>query len=224
VKSVELDDGIGLRPEPDLPGVLERVVGPVEHPVPVLEDDEVIAGGLELHRVPGALGHFDGLPSELTPAAAHDVIDPAVVLEGVAAGDVVVVRVPVSPDEAETLVDLPGERPRPYAQDDVLVGAFLEHGDGEAVIGLVRALLDENMVRGPAPLDADQPPPLRATAGPAELEAGGRGPDRIGLEIPLHGLSRAHQRRDGADDGENHDRALHRTSLGVESDDQLRRT
>ena len=61
---------------------------PVEYPVAVVEDDEVIAGGLELHRVPGVLGHFDALPSELAPATAHDVIDPAVVLEGVAAGDV----------------------------------------------------------------------------------------------------------------------------------------
>src|SRR6266849_3012819 len=107
--------------------------------------------------------------------------------------DVVVVRVPVSPDETEALIDLARQRPRPHAENDVLVDTLLEHGDGEAVIGLVRAFLDEDMVRGAALLDADDPLSFRPASGPAEVEARGRRPDGIGLEIPLHRLSRDHQ-------------------------------
>src|SRR6266700_3027780 len=168
---VELNDRVRLRPEPDLPRVLERVVGPVEHLAAVVEDDEAIAGGLELQRVPGALGHLDVLASELAPAAARDVIDATVVLEGVATGDVVVVRVPVSPDEAEPLIDLSAERPRPHAEGDVLVGPLLEHRDGKAVIGLVGALLEQDMVGGASLLDTDDPLSLAAAARTARTMA-----------------------------------------------------
>src|SRR5712692_3849307 len=49
---VELDHGVGLGPEADLPGIFERLVLRVEDFVAVVPDDEVVARGLHLERVP----------------------------------------------------------------------------------------------------------------------------------------------------------------------------
>src|SRR6266850_2641425 len=45
---VELDHGIGLGPEADLPGTFERLILRVEDLVAVVPDDEVVARGLHL--------------------------------------------------------------------------------------------------------------------------------------------------------------------------------
>src|SRR5260370_42070287 len=66
---VELDDRVRLRPEPDAPCILERVVGRIEDHRSVEPDDEVISGRLDLQRVPGVLGYLDRLVMKGTPPA-----------------------------------------------------------------------------------------------------------------------------------------------------------
>src|SRR5258708_33832377 len=73
---VEFDDRIGLRPEPDLARLLERVVRPFEDLVALVGHDEVVAYSVELERVPGVLGHLDVLAPELPAVPAPPVIDP----------------------------------------------------------------------------------------------------------------------------------------------------
>src|SRR2546428_3434123 len=75
---VELDDGVGLRPEPDSAGILESVVGRIENLLLVEPDDEVVPGGIDLQRVPGVLGDFDRLVLESPPAAGDGVVDATV--------------------------------------------------------------------------------------------------------------------------------------------------
>src|SRR6266545_2117213 len=194
---IELDHGVGLGPEADLPGIFERFVLRVEDLVAVVPDDEVVARGLHLERVPRILGDLDALVQERSPLAPHGVVDRAVVFIGVAARDVVVVGVLVPPDETEALIHLAGQRPRPDAESDVRVDAFLEDGDGKAVVRRVGALLDEDVVLVRSLLGPHDPLALRATARPRELEARRRLPDRVGLELSLGRAGGSGKGKDG---------------------------
>src|SRR6266581_6641529 len=210
---VELDHGVRLRPEPDLAGLFEGLVLRVEHLVAVVPDGEVITDGLHLERVPGVGSHLDALVQERAPAAIDRVVDGAVVLVGVAAGDVVVVGVLVTPDETEALVDLAGQRPRPDAEGDVSVAGVLEHRHREAVVRRVGAFLEEDVVLVRSLLDPHDPSALGTAAGPAELEAGGGAADRVGLEVSLLGIGRRQKRREGHDHRQEDAGMLHRTLL-----------
>src|SRR5712692_10509798 len=162
---VELDNRVRLGPKPHLAGLLECLVLRVEDLVAVEPDDEVVAGGLELQRMPRVLGDLHALVQEGSPATVDGVVDRAVVLVGVAAGDVVVVGVLVSPDQAEPLIDLARQRSRPDGQGDVFVASFLQDRHGEAVVRRVGALLDQDMVLVPALLDPHDPLAFGAIAG-----------------------------------------------------------
>src|SRR5262249_7050942 len=128
---------------------------------------------------------------------------------GVAASDVVVVGVLVAPDHAEALIDLARHGPRTHRERHVLVGALLDHREGEPVVGAVRALLNEYMVVRRALCGANDPFPFRALAGPGELEARWWLARLVGVEIPclrgrrrcaLRKRQRAEAQHRGADD------------------------
>src|SRR5436305_8993244 len=87
---VELDHRVGLGPQPDAPGLAERVVGRVEHLGAIEPDHEVVAARVDLERVPGLRRDFDRMVLEGSPGALDDVIDGAVVLVGIAASEIVV--------------------------------------------------------------------------------------------------------------------------------------
>src|SRR5258708_25308524 len=133
-KIVELDHGVGLGPEADLPGIFERLVLRVEDLVAVVPDDEVVARGLHLERVPRVLGDLDALVQERSSLAPHGVVDRAVVFIGVPARDVVVVGVLVPPDETEALIQLARQRLPPHPDLAVLVAAFLEARAGKPLV------------------------------------------------------------------------------------------
>src|SRR5262245_31359211 len=77
---VELNDRVGFGPEADPAGILEGVVRRVEDLRPIEPDDEMIAPGFELQRVPAVLGDFDRLVLERPATACDRVVDRAVVL------------------------------------------------------------------------------------------------------------------------------------------------
>src|SRR5262249_3159855 len=108
---VELDDRVGFGPEADPAGILESVVRRVQDFRPVEPDYEVVSRGFELERVPGVLGHLDRLVLECPATARDRVVDGAIVLIGIAPGDVVVVGILVAPDHAESLVHIAGDGP-----------------------------------------------------------------------------------------------------------------
>src|SRR5713226_6607350 len=187
---VELDDRVRLGPEPDLARVLEGFVLRVKHLVAVIPDREVISHRFHLEDVPGVGGDLDAVVQEGPPLAGDRVVDRAVVFVGVAARDVVIVGILVSPDETEPLIDLAGQRPRPDGQGDVLVASFLQDCDGETVVRRVGALLNQDMVLVPALLDAYDPLAFGAVAGSPELESGRRGSYGVGLEVADHLVTR----------------------------------
>src|SRR5438552_18013883 len=197
---VELDHGIRLGPEADLPGLLEGVIRPVEDAVAVEEDHESVARGLDPHRVPGVRRDLQVLVAELPPAAIDHVIDAAVVFQGIATGDVVIVGVPVAPHQAETLIHVAGERARADAQRHVLVRSVLEDGDGKAIVGRVGALLDEDVVLVRSLFGAHDPLALRAATRPRELEAGRRLSNGIRLEVSLYRVGGRGQAKEGRDE------------------------
>src|SRR5262249_42235059 len=124
------------------------------------------------------------------------VVDGAVVLVGVAASDVVVVGVFVAPDHAEALIDLARHGPRTHRERHVLVGALLDHREGEPVVGAVRALLNEHVIVRRALSGANSPFPFGALAGPGELEARWWLARLVGVEIPcLRGRPRCALRK-----------------------------
>src|SRR5438477_260230 len=82
---------------------------------------------------------------------------------------------------------------------DVFVRAVLHDGEGESVVRLVGALLDEDVVARLVLVVADDPLALGAAARTRELEARGRGADGVGIEADrLRGGSlRIRLQRDG---------------------------
>src|SRR5262245_44753363 len=143
---VELDHGVGLRPQAHASRVLERLVFRVQDLVAVEPDREVIASRLHLEDVPGVGRHLDVVVLEGPAPAVDGGVDREVVLVGVAPRDVVVVRVLVAPDEAESLIDPAREWTRTHREGDVLVGAVLQYGERESIVRGIGALLDEDMV------------------------------------------------------------------------------
>src|SRR6266849_10360803 len=133
---VELDDRVRLRPDAELPGVLERAVMVVDHFVAVEEYLDVVADHLHRELVPHARGDLAVPAGELHAAALHGVVEVDVVFERVGARDVVVVRVLETPDDPTALVDGAADRFALHRQTQVFqLGARV--GDGKAVIRAV---------------------------------------------------------------------------------------
>ena len=90
----------------------------------------------------------------------------------------------LAPDHAEALIDLARHGLRTHRERHVLVGALLDHCEREPIVGGVGALLNEHVVARRVLSGANDPFPLRALAGPAELKAGGWLARLVGVEIP----------------------------------------
>src|SRR5437762_400000 len=104
---VEVALRVGLAPEADLPGLLERVVVHVQVLLAVEVALDVVAGHGHAELVPGAGPRAYVRSPGLDAAAVEHVVDAEVVLQVVLARDVVVPDVPVAPHHAPALVFLP---------------------------------------------------------------------------------------------------------------------
>src|SRR5262249_31904315 len=132
---------------------------------------------------------------------------------GIAARDVVVVRVLVAPDEPEALVHLARERPRTDAQREVLVAAFLEHGQRKPVVRGISALLDEHVVLVRSLLDAHHPFAFRPAAVAREPEPGRRLSDGVRLEVALDGARAGSEQQARTPEGHKQRCQLHASLL-----------
>src|SRR5215831_11782476 len=80
---VELDDRIGLGPDPELARVGEGLVVGIDDLLSVIEDLEVVALRLDGELVPLPRGNLPVPAGELPPIAFDHVVEPNVVLERV---------------------------------------------------------------------------------------------------------------------------------------------
>jgi len=127
------------------------------------------------------VGHPDLAILKRPPAAVDDVVDRAVVFERVATGDVVVVRVAIAPHEPESLIDAACQRAGSDAESHVVQRIVPHYGQGESIVGLVGARLQQNVILT-ASLALDGPLPLGALAGARKLEVSGQRAEIIAFE------------------------------------------
>src|ERR1700687_1673411 len=85
--------GISLCPKAHFARVLERVVSGFDFLAAVVIASDLIAHGLHPEFVPFSCGHLKVGSRELAASAVYHVIEPVIVLKGVCANDVVVVRI-----------------------------------------------------------------------------------------------------------------------------------
>src|SRR3954469_22509412 len=167
---VELDDRVRLRPDAELPGILERGIVIIDHFLAVQEHLDVVAHHLHCQVVPYARGHLAVPARELHAAAVHGVVEVDVVLQRVGARDVIIVRVFQPPDDPAALVDLSAERLALDREPQVFqLGTGV--GNGETVVGVIAVGLHQDVLAARRIVDGLHDPLARfALAGQPELE------------------------------------------------------
>src|SRR5882724_11340900 len=142
---VELDDRVRLRPDPELPRVLEGVVVLVDHLFAVEEHLDVVADHPYRQFVPHPRRYLAVPSREPVPAPLDDVVQVHVVLQGVRARDVVVILVLQAPDDPAALIALASDRLALDREAQVLqLGARVR--DGKPVIGRIAVGLRKDVL------------------------------------------------------------------------------
>src|SRR6266851_5019268 len=90
---VEMRDRVRFCPQPDLAGILERVVGGLDFLAAVVIASDLVAHGFHSQFMPFSRSHLEICSRELAPPTVYYVIEPIIILQGVCANDVVVVRI-----------------------------------------------------------------------------------------------------------------------------------
>src|SRR6266480_4047169 len=101
---VELSYTVRLSPDADFASVLKHVVIPLDGFLSIERDCEMIAAEVHTQSVPRSGRHFYIGSFLLCPFAFDRVVNRHVILEGVGARDVVVVRILQSPDNTASLI------------------------------------------------------------------------------------------------------------------------
>ena len=100
---IKRGDTVGFGPDADLPGILERLVVPVQGLLAVADYREMTPLELDAQSVPLIGRHLHARPFLLRPTAIDRVIDRDVVFQGIRAGDIVVVRILRPPEQLACL-------------------------------------------------------------------------------------------------------------------------
>src|SRR5207249_6011814 len=90
---VEFGDTVSLCPNADLAGSLKRIVVPFERLSPIKRNGEMIASEIHTQNVPRARRDFHLRTLFLCALAFDCVVNSHVVLEGIGASNVIIVRV-----------------------------------------------------------------------------------------------------------------------------------
>src|SRR5205809_2561191 len=111
-------------------------------------DFDVVASHVRSQAMPPARSDAYFHPLHFNAAAVLDVVPADVVLQGIGAGEVVVVLVPVAPHDAASAVHPPTHRLAPNRNTYVAERGTIRDRDWEPVVGAVAVLLGEHV--GPA--------------------------------------------------------------------------
>ena len=136
--------GVGLGPEADHAGFLERAVLGFEEFLAVQVAGDFRPDHGDAKGVPLFIAYCFGV-LEHRSNAVDDLVNAKVVFERVIPADVVILLILGAPDHAAATVDFAGHRPELDAQVDVFVACSFDQGDVERGVRIL-GLLMENLV------------------------------------------------------------------------------
>ena len=122
---VEVGHGVSFCPEADLACILERVIRGLDLFVAVVIAGDLAACDFNSQLVPLAGRDLQIRAGELAPSPIDHVIEPVVVLQGVGANDVVVVRIAKAEDQTACPIDTPRTRFESNTQIEVPKRSFI---------------------------------------------------------------------------------------------------
>src|SRR5260221_1516325 len=184
---------VGFGPEADFASVLEGVIFPYESPLAVKGDDEIVVFKVNAQGVPFVGSDFRVDAFLFTALAVYGVVDGDVAFEGIGAGDVIVVGIFATPEDAAGLVFLAGKGLELHFDKAVFEVGILFDADR---VGGFAGLFQDVGFAGSGIVGNDFPFGLAA----AGLRGGPAGRWRAGLEVvEVGGVCRCDAKRKGAD-------------------------
>ena len=107
-KVIKQRDAVGLGPDSNLSGVFKRLVIPFQRFLAIKRYREVSGLKIDSKRMPLVRSNLYPRPLSLGAAPVNRIVDGDVVFQGIGAGDIVIVRIPGTPDQAARLIFLSG--------------------------------------------------------------------------------------------------------------------